>query len=186
MNIGDRLREVRKANQLSQRQLAQMSGVTNGMISLIEQNSASPTVSSLTKILDALSMSLADFFASNPSVDQPYIYRAKDQLDIKAANDLHGANDNNITYRVIGSSKAPVEMIHEIYEPSADDAQELYTHNGFEAGIVIEGEIEVTIESEIYLLAEGDGFSFPSNLPHCFRNIGTKRARIVSAAIMSK
>ena len=186
MNIGDRLREVRKANKLSQRQLAQMSGVTNGMISLIEQNSASPTVASLTKILDALAMSLADFFAPSPNIDQPYIYRAKDQFDIKAANDAHGADDNNITYRVIGSSKAPIEIIHEIYEPSADDAQELYTHNGFEAGMVIEGEIEITIENKTYILNEGDGFSFPSNLPHCFRNIGNSRARIVSAAMMNK
>ncbi len=186
MNIGDRLREVRKANNYSQRQLAQLSGVTNGMISLIEQNAASPTVSSLTKILDALHMSLADFFATNPSIDQPYIYRAKEQIDIKAANDLHGADDNNITYRVIGSSKAPIEMIHEIYEPSSDDAQELYTHDGFEAGMVVEGQIEVTIEDKTYILGEGDGFSFPSNLPHCFRNIGTVRARIVSAAMMTK
>lgn len=186
MNIGDRLREVRKENGLSQRQLAQQSGITNGMISLIEQNSASPSVSSLTKILDSLSMSLADFFA--PKIPNPsqYIFRKSEQIGINPANDAHAKNDQNITYLVIGGGKAPIEVIHEIYEPNEDDAQDLYTHNGFEAGMIVEGEIELTLEETVYLLLEGDGFSFPSHLPHCFRNISTKRARIVSAAIMNK
>ena len=47
---------------LSQRELAKRAGVTNGMISLIEQNRVSPSVSSLKKVLDGIPMSLAEFF----------------------------------------------------------------------------------------------------------------------------
>ena len=47
---------------MSQRELARRAGVTNGLISLIEQNRVSPSVSSLKKVLDGVPMSLAEFF----------------------------------------------------------------------------------------------------------------------------
>src|ERR1700720_3979526 len=60
--VGTRLRNLRQIHGLSQRELAKRAGVTNGMISLIEQGRVSPSVSSLTKVLDGLPMTLADFF----------------------------------------------------------------------------------------------------------------------------
>lgn len=48
---------------LSQRRLAKRAGVTNGTISLVEQNKTSPSVGSLKKVLDGIPMSLADFFS---------------------------------------------------------------------------------------------------------------------------
>ena len=51
MDVGARLRMVRDRFGLSQRELAKRAGVTNGTISLIEQNRVSPSVSSLKKCL---------------------------------------------------------------------------------------------------------------------------------------
>ena len=62
VELGTRLKAVRKHFELSQRQLAKRSGVTNATISLIEQSKVSPSVSSLKKVLDGLPMTLADFF----------------------------------------------------------------------------------------------------------------------------
>ena len=64
VDIGNRLKACRLQQGLSQRALAKKAGVTNGLISQIEQNSISPSIASLKKILDVLSMSLADFFTS--------------------------------------------------------------------------------------------------------------------------
>ncbi|HEV3179388.1 MAG TPA: helix-turn-helix domain-containing protein, partial [Steroidobacteraceae bacterium] len=52
VDVGTRLRSVRTTFGLSQRELARRAGVTNGLISLIEQNRVSPSVSSLKKVLD--------------------------------------------------------------------------------------------------------------------------------------
>ena len=60
--IGARLRAVRAAYGLSQRELARRAGVTHGTISLIETERVSPSVSSLKKVLDGIPMSLAEFF----------------------------------------------------------------------------------------------------------------------------
>ncbi|HUF55101.1 MAG TPA: helix-turn-helix domain-containing protein, partial [Thermohalobaculum sp.] len=63
IDIGSRLRQVREARGLSQRELAARAGITNGTISLIEQNKSSPSVASLKSLLDALAMTLSEFFA---------------------------------------------------------------------------------------------------------------------------
>src|ERR1700757_1586958 len=62
VDVGARLRGIRTTFGLSQRELARRAGVTNGLISLIEQNRVSPSVSSLKKVLDGVPMSLAEFF----------------------------------------------------------------------------------------------------------------------------
>ncbi len=57
IDVGAHLRAVRTIYGLSQRELAKRAGVTNGLISLIEQNRVSPSVSSLKKVLDGIPMS---------------------------------------------------------------------------------------------------------------------------------
>ena len=55
-DVAARLKAVRQMHGLSQRELAKRAGVTNGMISLIEQGRVSPSVASLKKVLDGLPM----------------------------------------------------------------------------------------------------------------------------------
>lgn len=52
-DIGTRLKLVRQIFGLTQRELARRAGVTNGAISLIEQNRVSPSISSLKKFWTA-------------------------------------------------------------------------------------------------------------------------------------
>ncbi|MCK9912660.1 helix-turn-helix domain-containing protein, partial [Microbacteriaceae bacterium K1510] len=63
IDVGARLKALRTLRNLSQRDLAASSGVTNGMISMIEQNKHSPSVATLNRITDALGVSFGEFFA---------------------------------------------------------------------------------------------------------------------------
>ena len=67
IDVGSHLKAVRQMHGLSQRELAKRAGVTNGLISLIEQNRVSPSVSSLKKVLDGIPMALAEFFTRDLS-----------------------------------------------------------------------------------------------------------------------
>ena len=58
IDVGVHLKAVRQMHGLSQRELAKRAGVTNGTISLIEQNRVSPSVSSLRKVLAGIPLSL--------------------------------------------------------------------------------------------------------------------------------
>ena len=75
IDVGARLRSVRTSFGLSQRELARRAGVTNGLISLIEQNRVSPSVSSLKKVLDGVPMSLAEFFTLDLSAAPQAVLR---------------------------------------------------------------------------------------------------------------
>ena len=60
-------------------------------------------------------------------------------------------------------------------EPHAEIPR-VYSHPGEELRIVLEGEIEVEVEGERYLLREGDFMWFDSSLKHRIRNPGDKKA----------
>ena len=79
IDVGGHLKAVRMMYGLSQRELAKRAGVTNGTISLIEQNRVSPSVSSLKKVLDGVPMSLADFFTLDLQ-ETPQVFYARDEL----------------------------------------------------------------------------------------------------------
>ena len=89
-DIGKRLKAVREGRGLSQRQLAQRAGVTNGQISMIEQNKISPSVSNLKKILDGIPMGLSDFFAEDSADEPKTFYRHADLVGTQVPGKVGG------------------------------------------------------------------------------------------------
>ena len=67
------------------------------------------------------------------------------------------------------------------YAPGGSTGDDLYAHQGEEAGIVVSGVLELTIEEEVYRLAAGDSFSFPSDLPHRYANPSDEETVVVWA-----
>ena len=65
-----------------------------------------------------------------------------------------------------------------VIEPGGGTA-ETYAHPGHEFGLVLSGEIDLTIDGVVYRLKAGDSFAFKSTLRHGFRNPGEERCEIV-------
>jgi transcriptional regulator with XRE-family HTH domain len=174
MDVGKQLRAVRTAFGLSQRELAKRAGVTNGMVSLIEQDRVSPSVGSLQKILAAFPMTMAEFFTRDMAAAGNVVFRADELPDVGT-----GA----IRYRLVAASRRDRKMsiLWETYEPDTDTGEDLLVHSGEEGGVVVEGELEVTVAGKSWVLGPGDAYYFDSRLPHRFRNTGKTPARIVSA-----
>ena len=74
MQIGERIRNLRLASELTQEELAERSGLTKGFISQIERDLTSISLDSLEDILTAMNSSLSDFFKSPPA--ETVIYTA--------------------------------------------------------------------------------------------------------------
>ena len=173
-DLGSRLRAVRKMHGLSQRRLAERAGLTNGTISLIEQNKTSPSVGSLKKVLDGIPMSLGDFFTIDV-VPKGEIFFSSDDL-IELAGD-------RISYRQVGRdmSRRAVQILHERYAPGSDTGEAMLRHESEEGGVVIRGRLEVTVGDQRRVLGPGDAYYFDSRLPHRFRNVGDEECEVVSA-----
>jgi len=174
VDVGRRLRGVRTAFGLSQRELAKRAGVTNGMISLIEQDRVSPSVGSLQKILAAFPMTMAEFFTRDMQTQETMVFRAAD---------LPNVGTGTIQYGLVAAARRDRKMsiLAETYQPDSDTGEDLLTHSGEEGGVVIEGELELTVAGKTWLLGPGDAYYFDSRLPHRFRNTGSVPARVVSA-----
>lgn len=174
IDVGAHLRAVRMMYGLSQRELAKRAGVTNGTISLIEQNRVSPSVSSLKKVLDGVPMSLADFFTLDLK-SNPQVFYSRDEL-----TDI---GDRDVSLRLVGAKRPnrAMTIIHERYRPKADTGADMLSHKGEEGGVVVAGRIELTVGGQSRILSRGDAYYFASSIPHRFRNIGDEPCEIVSA-----
>lgn len=177
MDIGSRLQAVRTSKGLSQRELAKRVGVTNSTISLIEQNKVSPSVSSLKKVLDGIPISLADFFTmdlAGDASDGPF-YAADDMPDL-GSNDIH--------YFLVGKRRANRQMciLREVMPPGSDTGESMLSHDGEEGGVIMQGQVEITVGEHVRVLGPGEAYYFESRTPHRFRNIGSEPAVLVSAS----
>jgi quercetin dioxygenase-like cupin family protein len=61
------------------------------------------------------------------------------------------------------------------YAPGAASTEDgdLITHDGYEYGYVLAGEVAVTVGEEVFLLHVGESLGFDSSIPHVLRNPGT-------------
>lgn len=174
IDLGSRLRHVRETAGLSQRVMAKRAGIANSTVSLIEANRCNPSVGALKRILDAIPIGLADFFALEIEVERPAFYRAAELVEI---------GKGRISYRQVGRSMVgrALQILHESYQPGADTGRIPLSHEGEEGGVVIAGQLEVTVDGERRVLGPGDAYSFDSRRPHRFRCLGDIPAIIVSA-----
>ncbi len=175
INVGAHLKAVRQMYGLSQRELAKRAGVTNGLISLIEQNRVSPSVSSLKKVLDGVPMGLADFFTLDLAAASQVFFPREELTDI---------GTGSVALKLVGgrSSQRSMSILHERYAPGADTGEEMLTHRGEEGGVVVRGRIELSVGGDARVLGPGDAYYFKSSLPHRFRNVGREECEIVSAS----
>lgn len=176
MDVGVRLQSIRKLKGLSQRELAKRAGVTNSTISMIEKNSVSPSISSLKKVLAGIPMSLVEFFSLEVEQDNhtQVVYKAGELIDI---------SDGAVTMKLVGKAhpSRAIAFLSETYPPGASTGDDMLTHDGEEAGILIGGRLELTVGSETYTLETGDSYYFESSKPHCFRNPFDVPAKLISA-----
>jgi transcriptional regulator with XRE-family HTH domain len=174
IDVGAHLKSVRQMYGLSQRELAKRAGVTNGLISLIEQNRVSPSVSSLKRVLDGIPMTLADFFTLDLS-GKPQVFFARDEL----ADIGSGA----VELRLVGGrlGKRNMSIVHERYAAHADTGEDMLSHAGEEGGVIVRGRIELSVGGDSRVLGPGDAYYFRSTLPHRFRNPDREECEIVSA-----
>ena len=176
IDVGARLRSVRTSFGLSQRELARRAGVTNGLISLIEQNRVSPSVSSLKKVLDGVPMSLAEFFTLDLSAAPQAFFGAEELVEL---------GNPEVSLRLVAAQRPgrQLTLLHERYAAGAATGDGVQAHRyGEEAGVVIRGRIELTVGGATRVLGPGEAYYFASQLPHRFRNVGREACEIISAS----
>lgn len=90
-NCGERIKELRKANSLSQERLALNAGIATAYLGLIERGKRNPTVVTVENICSALGISLAEFFSETDS------FTERDNFCEQIKSQLSGLSDDEKT-----------------------------------------------------------------------------------------
>jgi transcriptional regulator with XRE-family HTH domain len=176
--IAARVRALRDANGLSLEALAQRSGVSRSMISLIERGESSATAVVLEKLATSLGVALAGLFEdARPEPANPLSRRATQPLWRDPAS---GYLRRNLTATGLG---APLQLV-EVEFPAG--AKVAYESGPREVPVhqqvwVLEGSIELGTGGQLHRLEAGDCLAMQLDGPTSFRNPTRKPARYLVA-----
>ncbi len=173
--VGMRLRELRRRANLSLEAVAGRSDLSVGFLSQIERGLSSPSLRVLATLADVLGVGIAALFGSQSSGDASHgvIIRSANRAELKL---WRSGISKQLLNPTGADAKLNLFLVH--MEPGGSTGDELYTHDGEEAGLVLEGEMTLTVDDETWRLKTGDSFRFASRRPHRFGN-PAKRAKAV-------
>lgn len=171
--IGSRIRELRKAQSRTLQNVASAVGISVSYLSQIERDVSRLPIGMLKQIADALGVHMNWFFPTGqhgPEEERDIIVRA--------------ANRRNLTFTGLGITEellspnlaGPLELLISTISPGADS--EFYTHDGAEAGLVMQGTLQLWVNERHFQLEVGDSFAFASTEPHRCVNPGEQPVKV--------
>jgi quercetin dioxygenase-like cupin family protein len=151
-------------------------------LSQIERNLTKPSVAALQDISEALSVHIGWFFpedlAGSPE-EREYIVRRHNRRRLTyselSGTEYLGLHDSLLSANLNGELALGISR----YEPGASTGDDSYDHDGEEAGLVLSGTLELTIDGKKFLLDAGDSFSFKSHLQHRYANPSSTEDAVV-------
>ncbi len=176
LQVGARLKHARLLEGILIRELAERVGCAESMISKIENGKVAPSLDMLQRIVTALNRDLASFFGAD--INSPGLIQRDGERPISATDAIRGGS--GVSYERLvpfGGGNLLEGNIHRL-EPGAEKVDPI-THQGETLGYVIEGEVELTIETTTYRLKSGDSFFFKNHLTNRYRNVGTELTRLI-------
>jgi transcriptional regulator with XRE-family HTH domain len=175
LDIPRRLRTLRAARGLTQRDLARRTGLSHTTIAKIERGDISPTIASLQKIVASFNLPVTALITGEADEAERIFFKR---------GELTVVSFGKYTMRQVGGNlrRHALQMMEDIYEPGADTGETMLSHAGEEAGIVIRGRLEVTVGDQVRVLGAGEAYFFESRIPHRFRNAGKQKCVVIAAA----
>lgn len=157
--IGNQIRTLRSEQRLTLKDLAERTGVSPSMLSLVERGKTSPSIGTLVAIAGALGVHMSDLLVQESGVAEDVVSRRSAQQSF--------TTELGVQRRVLRLDRMRgIEIAINEYEPETGSALSLTHHPGFEYGIVLKGRLTVELESGVHQLRAGDLISYPSSVPH--------------------
>lgn len=175
--IAARVRELRATRGLSLEALAQRSGVSRSMISLIERGESSATAVVLEKLSASLGVALAGLFEDPQAEASPLARRATQPTWRDPASGYVRRNLSPPGW------PSPLQLVEVEFPPGAKVAYETGARDVdvFQQVWVLDGAIEMNVGAETHRLEAGDCIAMQLDRPIGYRNPGRRPARYLVA-----
>ena len=171
MTIGEKLRDLRTLRELTLEEVANRCDLSKGYLSQLERDLASPSIATLTDILECLGSNLRTFFSD----------RAPDQV-VFTPKDVFEKDDKaqgvTIKWLVPNAQKNEMEPILITIQPESATVID-YPHEGEEFGYVLSGQVVIHLGQYAYLAKKGDSFYIYPHLAHYLQNNRKTAAQVL-------
>ncbi|WP_299605541.1 helix-turn-helix domain-containing protein [uncultured Tateyamaria sp.] len=177
--IGREVRVFRRQQEITVAELAQITGLSIGMLSKIENGNTSPSLTTLQLLANALSVPLTSFFRRFEESRQAVHTKSGEGVSI----DREGTRANH-QYNLLGHIGSNASGV--IVEPylitltAESDVFPTFQHGGIETIYMLEGEVDYRHGDEVYPLKPGDTLFFDADAPHGPEKLVTLPARYLS------
>jgi len=162
--LGNVIRELRLKDNLTIAEVAAQAGISRGMVSKIENGQVSTSLETLSKIAQALGVSLAHLFRHyNMPSGGAQLVKNGEGMEVVRRGTRRGH-----TYHLLAYDQGP-KKIFEPFLITMDDASEVFPtfeHPGTEFIHMLEGRIEYRHGQHTYILEPGDSLTFRGDIPH--------------------
>ena len=171
MEIGARIKDLRIKNGLTQEELANRSELSKGFISQLERDLTSPSIATLTDILQCLGSDLCTFFQEEK--EEQIVFHDTDYFR-KMDPELR----NTIEWIIPNAQKNEMEPIILTLHPRCE-SQEMLSHNGEEVGYILKGNVTLIRGNKKHKLKTGETFYLAGSKSHTLYNHGATDAKIL-------
>ena len=172
MQIGAKIKRLRTQRGLTQAELGDRCELSKGFISLLERDLTSPSIATLSDILESLGSDLKSFFAD--SADDKLRYGVEDMFVKEDEERLKGS----ITWLVPNAQKNRMEPILVDMQPGGATEPE-DPHEGEEFGYVLAGAIYLVLGERKLRVHKDESFYFKPDQTHYIQNAGKSKARVL-------
>jgi transcriptional regulator with XRE-family HTH domain len=170
LKIGEKIKNLRLAQQLTQEELANRADLTKGFISLLERDMQSPSLDTLVNILNALDTTPGEFFAEEGQ--DVVVFHRKQRVTIEKD---HGVKKEVL---IAGAQDGEVDILMVTLSAGSSTEQE-QAHYGDECGIVLAGKIVINVGKDTYRASSGDAFYYTADKKHWMENKSDKVAKVL-------
>ena len=174
LQLGNRLSSLRKRKHMTLDDLSAKSGVSKSILSQIERDLSNPTVTTISRISDALGEKLSDFFLKIEVEEENSIESSKETPSITSKDGLCVLN-------ILGAGETVNWLQWYVLDMKPKGVLDSSSHGPktFENLTVIDGQIEVSCGESKEKLSKGDTFRFQSNRDHIIKNVSKQKVQVL-------
>ncbi len=163
-NLGNAIREIRLDHGLTIADVAQLAGISRGMLSKIENAQTATSLETISRLAKALGVSLATLFRNcEMRVGSAQLIKNGEGMEVVRSGTKRGH-----TYHLLAYDQGPKKTFEPFLITIEQESETfpVFEHPGTEFIYMLEGCIEYRHGQNTYVLSPGDALTFDGDIPH--------------------
>ncbi len=185
--IGARLRAAREDQGLTLKSLADSMGVTPSLLSQIETDKVQPSLNTLYQLATRLGVSIDELLDIEAADTSGRMRRRRPVAPVQRFEDNPVVDlSSGVRLELLaGGASGIAEPLMVTFEPhsSTTPGARFSRHQGYDFGVLVEGELVLRIDFDEHPMRAGDSVHFDTTRPHVYVNETDRPARGVWFAL---